>query len=135
LFAGCQPAETGRHNRDASPPAATKVEKQSSENPIKGIAEIPIPRREHGYKHFDSIVLGSDKDLAAFLDGVATQQHWNDKAAFVIALKNANIDFQITSLLLIRNTAGSGSYRVSLEEPVISGKDIVFQIKWDSPAS
>jgi hypothetical protein len=105
----------------------------SSEIAIKGIKEIPLPRRESGYREFESTALTNDKELAAFLKKVGTQQHWSHKEDFVSALKDAKIDFQKSSLLLIRNTAGSGSIKVSLEKPSLKGKDIVFRIAWDSP--
>jgi hypothetical protein len=51
------------------------------------------------------------------------------------ALSNATINFQAEVLLLIRATAGSGSIKISLLDPTIVDKDIVFRVVWQMPSS
>jgi hypothetical protein len=132
------PAATAHERGESSPtsdqPSSPRaIENVVEDRSVEGVREIPIPRREHGYKHFESAVIANDEALGDFLKLVAAQPNWNNKEAFVNSLKSAKIDFSTSALLLIRNTAGSGSIKVSLAPPVRKGDDILFHVTWDVP--
>lgn len=94
---------------------------------------IPIVEREHGYKYFESQVLASRKELKEFLDTVAKQKHWNRKTEFLSAMEQAEVDFEKSSIVLARSTAGSGSYKVGLIRPKVRDGELLFRFKWDKP--
>ena len=134
------PAAVAQEMGESSPTSdqvssPSTIENVVEDRSVEGVREIPIPRREHGYKHFESAVIANDETLADFLKLVAAQPNWNNKEAFVNSLKSAKIDFSTSTLLLIRNTAGSGSIKVSLAPPVRKDDDILFQIAWDVPGT
>lgn len=100
--------------------------------PIK-LKRIPVPERDYGYKDFRCTVLSSEVELAAFLNKAAKQKYWNNKDAFLGALKSLKIDFRASTLLLLRSAASSGSEKVSLAEPSIVGDELVCRIEWKHP--
>jgi hypothetical protein len=90
---------------------------------------IPIPNREHGYGNFESIALNSKAEFDSFIAGTSKQGGWNSHAAFVDALRNANIDFTREALVLLRHTEGSGTVRVTFETPTLVKRKLVCQIR------
>jgi len=90
---------------------------------------ISIPNREHGYGNFESIALNTKADFDSFIAGTSRQGGWNSRAAFVDALRNANIDFTREALVLLRHTEGSGSVRVTFETPTLVDHKLVCQIR------
>ena len=90
---------------------------------------ISIPNREHGYGNFESIALNTKADFDSFIAGTARQSGCNSRAAFVDALRNANIDFTREALVLLRHTEGSGSVRVTFETPTLVDHKLVCQIR------
>ena len=111
------------------------IENLVEDRPVEGVREIPIPRREHGYKNFESAVIANDEALGDFLKLVAAQPNWNNKEAFVNSLKSAKIDFSSSALLLIRNTSGSGSIKVSLARQYEKATIFCFTLHGTFPAA
>ncbi len=79
----------------------------------KDVRRIPIPHREHGYGNFKSQVIATQEQLDAFLKAVEKQPGWNKRGDFVQALQKAKLDFATEALVLIRQTEGSGSNKVT----------------------
>jgi hypothetical protein len=79
----------------------------------KGVRRIPVPHREHGYGNFKSQIITTDDQFKTFIQQVEKQQGWNHRADFIDALKTAKIDFTTEALVLIRQTEGSGSNKVT----------------------
>lgn len=71
--------------------------------------------------------------LKEFIEKVAQQPNWNGKDEFMSVMKAATINFKSDFLLLIRITAGSGSIKISLEEPTIYGDAVLFRVTWRLP--
>jgi hypothetical protein len=90
---------------------------------------VPIPRRENGYSNFESVAFNSKAELETFLAAASKQPGWNNRQAFVAALRNANIDFTREALVLLRHSEGSGSVRVNFETPKLVGRKLVCQIR------
>lgn len=96
---------------------------------------VEIPKREHGYSNFESIVISSQTKLDSFLEDVSFQENmgWNNRGDFEEALNNAAIDFKQETLALLRHTEGSGSIKVTFETPVFSGEKLLCRIKREVP--
>lgn len=105
----------------AAPPEAFKV--------------VPIPKREHGYHNFKSMVIGSQQGLDAFLKSVAqgAAMGWNDGAGVTKALKQAKLDFNQQELVLLRHTEGSGSVQVKFEKPQLKKGTLICKINRKEP--
>ncbi|UCE50262.1 MAG: hypothetical protein JSW47_08870 [Phycisphaerales bacterium] len=80
---------------------------------------IPIPKREHGYRSMESVVIRTETDLAGFLKRVRRQGGWNKRRAFEDAIKKAKVDLGKEALVFLRHTEGSGSVRVTFETPIL----------------
>jgi hypothetical protein len=90
---------------------------------------IGIPGREHGYGNLKAQVIGSQKELDALMKAVETQQGWNNREAFLKGLQAGKVNFATEVLVLIRQTEGSGSNRVSLVAPEQKGDKLVCTIQ------
>ncbi len=89
---------------------------------------VGIPGREHGYDNLKTRVIGSQKELDALIQAVEKQAGWNDRAAFLKGLAAARLNFDSEALVLIRQTEGSGSNKVSLA-PEIKGDRLLATIQ------
>jgi len=87
-------------------------------NPVRVLA---VPRDEHGYGGFGSLVIDSRTQFDSFKKTVAGQAGWNDRAKFLHVLDQAGIDFDRESLVLIRQGDGSSSLSVNLPAPRMLG--------------
>jgi hypothetical protein len=76
---------------------------------------VPIPRQEHGYSNFDSLVIRSAQELDEFFSrkSVAEGIRWNTRDKFEEAIGKSRLDFAKESLVLLRHTEESGSVKVS----------------------
>lgn len=99
----------------------------------KGFRLIGVPAREHGYNNFDSRVINSQKQLEEFLMQIEKQPGWNERAAFVKAMRSGKIEFAKESLLLVRQTEGSGSNRVTFAKPEWREDTLVCKINREVP--
>ncbi len=140
LILGCgkQPAPPRPNGENVAPARQTAAEVVQKHDLLRDgtgvmLHFIDIPMREHGYKAFDSSVIRSRAELEAFLQGVASQQHWNRKDEFLSAVENADLNFDSDTLLLIRDTEGSGSVRVWIETPRLIETELVCQIRRTRP--
>jgi hypothetical protein len=73
---------------------------------------VDIPRREHGYSNFESLVISSSDSMKAFLEQVPEQKGWNAAADFLQVLQGISMDFKTHSLVLLRHTEGSGGVSI-----------------------
>ncbi len=94
---------------------------------------IAIPVREHGYNHMGTTVITREVEYEAALTNIEKQKGWNNRAAFLKALKEAKIDFDTEALVLLRHTEGSGSVRVAFAPPELDGKTLVCRITREEP--
>mmetsp|Transcript_22608 Transcript_22608/g.27727 ORF Transcript_22608/g.27727 Transcript_22608/m.27727 type:complete len:148 (-) Transcript_22608:207-650(-) len=85
------------------------VQSTSQSNDTYGIS---ILEKENGYSEFSTKIITTQEELAGFIDEVENQPYWNNKAVFLNVMSTLNINFQVSNLLLIRHTEGSGSTRV-----------------------
>jgi len=140
LILGCgkQPAPP-RPNGENVPPARQTVAEVVQKHDLLSVSSgvmlhfIYIPMRENGYNTFDSFIIRSAAELEDFLQNVASQQHWNRKDEFLSAVEDADLDFDSDTLLLIRDTEGSGSVRVWMETPRLIETELVCQIRRTRP--
>lgn len=102
---------------------------------VVDLRQLEIPRREHGYSNFDTCLLESEPDFDAFLATLNDQAGWNRRDDVVAALTAAEIDFTKASLLLVRQTEGSGSVRVWLEPAVVRDEELVLSVGREFPYS
>ena len=88
---------------------------QAEEKKAKHFKLIPIPKREHGYSNFKSVVIRSKAALKEFLKRTAKAEGmgWNAEKKFIEALDAAKIDFSKQALVLLRHTEGSGSVQIT----------------------
>lgn len=107
-------------------------------SPIKSmpVKTIAIPAREHGYRQFDSQIIYTQAQLNDFINriSVVANPAWNNRDQFISAITEAAIDFSRDNLVLIRHTEGSGSVRLDVNEPIIQGGRVLFEIKRQAPA-
>ena len=96
---------------------------------------VPIPKEEHGYSNFETMVIKSQKELDTFLQKGSTGQGmgWNNRADFEKALAQAKLDFDRESLVLLRHTEGSGSVQVNFRQPRVKDKTLICQIDRKEP--
>jgi hypothetical protein len=99
----------------------------------KPFRTVGIPDREHGYDNLKSTVVRTKAEFEALLKEVADQGTWNNKKAFVDALKGATIDFDKEALVLLRHTEGSGSVQVTFEAPGFKDGTITCSITRKEP--
>jgi len=99
----------------------------------KAFRLIDIPAREHGYGNFKSRVIVSQKQFDTFVKAVQGQQGWNNRPAFLAALTAAKMDFSKEALVLIRQSEGSGSNRVSFASPHLKSGKLVCTIQREIP--
>jgi hypothetical protein len=87
----------------------------AEEKKAESFKQIPIPKREHGYSNFKSVVISTKAELKAFLKTKAKAEAmgWNAEKKFIEALDAAKIDFSKQALVLLRHTEGSGSVQVT----------------------
>jgi hypothetical protein len=90
---------------------------------------LEIPAREHGYGNFKTQVITSQEQFDAFLKESAGPLNWNNRAGFLEGIKKAKIDFTREALVLLRDTEGSGSNKVTLLSPIIKGKTLTCQLE------
>jgi len=102
----------------------------------KSFRVVEIPKREHGYSNFDSVVISSQTMLDSFLKETSFQENmgWNNREDFEEALNNDAVDFGQEALALLRHTEGSGSIEVTFETPVFSGEKLLCRITRESLA-
>lgn len=91
---------------------------------------ISIPKEEHGYCNFASVVIASQDDLDAFLKTVSNAQGmtWNNRADFDKGIREGRVDFDKEALILLRHTEGSGSTQVAFRDPIVKEKKLICQI-------
>jgi len=96
---------------------------------------IPIPKREHGYSNFESVVITSQEELDAFLlkESKGQDMGWNNWEGFEKAIALAKIEFNRESLVLLRHTEGSGSVQVNFRKPLLEDKKVICQIDRKEP--
>lgn len=90
--------------------------------------QIAIPKEEHGYSQLDSQVVSNPEAFNKLIKNVESQNSWNEKSAFLNALKNAKVNLARESLVFIRNTEGSGSTQVSFSTQGIENKQLICKI-------
>ena len=54
------------------------------------MSRINIPTREHGYSNLQNVVIRSTTELKEYVQSIANQSAWNDKAEFVNASYKMN---------------------------------------------
>lgn len=91
----------------ATPPSATRPP-----TPSKLVERISVPFREHGYSQMSYQIIRSEVGLRRFLSEIGRQPHWNNKAAFLHALRAGRMDFAQSNLLLFSLSEPSGSIRI-----------------------
>ena len=89
--------------------------------------QLSIPKREHSYSGFESIVIYTQDELNSFLEAIQQPAHRE------IAVRAANIDFGKEALALLRYTEASGSTIVSLGRPSLTGTRLSVPIKTQHP--
>jgi hypothetical protein len=94
---------------------------------------VDIPTREHGYGNFKTQVISSQEQLDAFLKASVGGLGWNNREGFLKGLKGAKIDFTKEALVLLRQTEGSGSNKVTLLPPELKGDTLVCRLKREVP--
>lgn len=99
----------------------------------KGYFVINLPDREVGYGNFKSQVIDSQTKFDDFVRQVEEQKSWNNRAGFLKALRNAKVDFKHEILVLIRQTEGSVSTRVSLAAPELKDDKLVCVVQREDP--
>jgi hypothetical protein len=92
------------------------------------LTRINIPAREHGYSNLQNTTISSTEKLEKFIKLIRQQPAWNDKAAFIKALTDVDIDFNKETILIYVHTEGSGSVKVSLEDPVWEKDNAFIQV-------
>ena len=95
------------------PPAAS----QRAPDDASPVRLLAIPRDEHGYGGFQSVVIGSRAQLDSFKKTVEAQPGWNKRTKFLDVLDQAHIDFDREALVLVRQGDGSSSLNVNLAAP------------------
>lgn len=109
-------------------PAGPAASQRTPEN-SKPVRVLAIPRDEHGYGSFGSLVIDSRTQFDSFKQTVAEQAGWNDRAKFLQVLDQARIDFDRESLVLIRRGDGSSSQSVSLASSRVRGDTLTCIIR------
>lgn len=82
---------------------------------------LVVPKDEHGYGGFGSLVINSLAQFDSFKETLERQAGWNDLDKFLQVLDQARVDFERESLVLIRQGDGSSSLNVGLESPRLRG--------------
>jgi len=96
---------------------------------------VEIPKREHGYSNFVSIVISSQTMLDSFLEETLFQENmgWNNREDFEEALNDEAVDFKQEALALLRHTEGSGSIKITFETPVFDEGKLLCRITREVP--
>jgi len=91
---------------------------------------IPIPKREHGYNNFKSMVIHTKAAWEKFKKKHHGKKAtgWNQRENVFKALADAKINFEKEALVLLRHSEGSGSTSVTFKKPVLMGKKLVCTI-------
>jgi len=92
---------------------------------------IVIPMEEHGYQHFESQVIRSAEELEKLFD--SSKDGWNKREEFEKNLKDVKFDFTKEALVLLRHTEGSGSTKVTFEEPELVGATLKCKVSRSEP--
>lgn len=71
--------------------------------------------------------------MQTLLESVAEQSHWNNKPEFIEAINKFDLDFSTESLLLVRDSEGSGSIKVWLQTPVLLNRALFIRIGKERP--
>jgi hypothetical protein len=102
----------------------------SADEPLPAVRTIAIPRKDHGYQHLAATVLASRAEWEALFkpEAAVHADDWNDRAAFLDALKQAGVDFDREVLVLLPHNEPSGSNRVAFAAPRIEGSRVVCRI-------
>lgn len=97
---------------------------------VQTIQNLPIPKEEHGYSNFESMVIATRDESNTFLATVSGGQDmgWNRRADFEKQIAQANLDFSKETLVLLRHTEGSGSIQISFRPPTVTGKRVMCHI-------
>jgi len=90
---------------------------------------LDIPAREHGYANFQTQVIATQKQYDDFIKASAGQFGWNKREVFLAGLKKGKIDFSKEVLVLLRNTEGSGSNKVTFQAPEVKGNTLICKVK------
>jgi hypothetical protein len=93
---------------------------------------LNIPAREHGYGNFKTQVIHSQKELDDLIKKSVGDLGWNNRQAFVEGLQKGKVNFEREALVLLRNTEGSGSVKVT-PQPQINGKTLIVRLRRDVP--
>lgn len=83
---------------------------------------VAIPKREHGYSKMKSSVIRTRTELENFLKTLRGQDGWNNRKGFEDAIAKAKVDFNQEALIFLRHTEGSGSVRVTFENPSLRNR-------------
>lgn len=96
---------------------------------------VPIPRQEHGYSNFDSLVIRSAQELDEFFSrtSVAEGIRWNTRDKFEKAIRESRLNFARESLVLLRHTEESGSVKVSFGVQQVKSSVIYCSIHREEP--
>ncbi len=97
------------------------------------IVQIPIPKREHGYKNFETLIISTVEEYTIFCRNVEKQKYWNNKESFIDALDNASVDFDSQSVVLIRHTEKSASIEVELGDYYVDTNKLIVNIGRKKP--
>jgi hypothetical protein len=110
------------------------VSSQAFAQDVKGFRRIDIPEEEHGYQHFESLVIDSREQFDAFVKQIEMQSAWNDREGFLKAIRDAKVNFARESLVLIRQTEGSASIKLELHTDELRDDKLVLRIQRLSPS-
>jgi hypothetical protein len=96
---------------------------------------VPIPRQEHGYSNFESLVVRSDRELDEFfsLTSIAAGMSWNKRDKFEEAIRESRLNFAREFLVLIRHTEESGSVKVSFGVQQVKSSVLYCSIHREEP--
>ena len=106
---------------------------QAPAQEVKVFRVLGVPAQEHGYGNFKSQVIASQNQFDAFVKLMKTQSGWNERDRFLKVLSEAKLDFANELLVLIRQTEGSSSIRVTFGVPELRGDRLVCPIHREVP--
>ena len=113
--------------------SATPPEMQALIAPENIALKLQTPLREHGYSNLSAAIMADQQSYNAFMDRVAGQSGWNDKANFASVLTSTNIDFDQYNLVIFPFSEGSGSIGITPQLPSIDGDNLLIEIERTVP--
>jgi hypothetical protein len=107
----------------------------SADKPLPAVRPIAIPHKDHGYQHLTATVIASRAEWEALFkpEAAVHADDWNDRAAFLDALKQAGVDFDREVLVLLPHHEPSGSNRVTFATPRVAGSRVICRIDRQVP--